>query len=97
MRIVSLLPSATEIVCALGLSEALVGVTHECDYPPIARAKPIVTHSLLDHSASTSEEIDHAVSDQAEISFPHHLAGDFDGVTRRTSGSLGRAHERSPG
>ncbi|MEO7910966.1 MAG: cobalamin-binding protein [Roseiflexaceae bacterium] len=62
MRIVSLLPSATEIVCALGLSEALVGVTHECDYPPIARSRPIVTRSLLDHSGSTSEEIDHSVS-----------------------------------
>ena len=62
MRIVSLLPSATEIVCALGLSESLVGVTHECDYPPAVRSRPIVTHSLLDHNGSTSEEIDNAVS-----------------------------------
>ena len=33
MRIVSLLPSTTEIVCALRLEDALVGITHECDYP----------------------------------------------------------------
>jgi iron complex transport system substrate-binding protein len=64
VRIVSLLPSATEIVCALGLGEALVGVTHECDYPPAARSRPIVTHSLLDHDGAASEEIDQAVSQQ---------------------------------
>ncbi|HWQ12280.1 MAG TPA: cobalamin-binding protein [Roseiflexaceae bacterium] len=62
MRIVSLLPSATEIVCALGLEDALVGITHECDYPPAVRGLPAVTRSLLDHSESSSEEIDHHVS-----------------------------------
>ena len=66
MRIVSLLPSATEIVCALGLGESLVGVTHECDYPAEARSKPILTRSLLDHSTSSSEEIDHAVRRQLQ-------------------------------
>jgi iron complex transport system substrate-binding protein len=66
VRIVSLLPSATEIVCALGLSDALVGVTHECDYPPAALSRPVVTHSLLDHDGATSEEIDHAVSQQIQ-------------------------------
>ena len=39
-RIVSLLPSATEIVCALGLVDSLVGVTHECDYPSGVESKP---------------------------------------------------------
>jgi iron complex transport system substrate-binding protein len=43
MRIVSLVPSATEILFALGLGEMLVGVTHECDYPLAARQKPIIT------------------------------------------------------
>ena len=47
MKIVSLLPSATEIVCALGLADSLVAVTHECDYPPDALAKPHITRSLL--------------------------------------------------
>jgi iron complex transport system substrate-binding protein len=64
MRIVSLLPSATEIVYALGLGDALVGVTHECDHPPAARQKPTVTSSMLDHSESSSEEIDDAVRRQ---------------------------------
>ena len=39
-RIVSLLPSATEIICALGLADLLVAVTHECDYPSVVLAKP---------------------------------------------------------
>lgn len=42
-----MVPSATEIVCALGLEDALVGVTHECDHPPSARAKPVVVESAL--------------------------------------------------
>jgi iron complex transport system substrate-binding protein len=47
MRIVSLLPSATEIVYALGLDDHLVGVTHECDWPPQARTVQVVSHSAL--------------------------------------------------
>lgn len=48
MRILSLLPSATEIVCGLGLKDDLVGITHECDYPPgIEREKPVVIESCL--------------------------------------------------
>ncbi len=43
MRIVSLLPSATEIVCAIGLESELVGVTHECDWPPSVAGIPVVT------------------------------------------------------
>jgi iron complex transport system substrate-binding protein len=57
MRIVSLLPSATEIVCALGLESDLVGVTHECDYPPSVRGKPAVTSSVV-AGARTSGELD---------------------------------------
>ncbi len=62
-RIVSLLPSATEIVCALGLGEQLVGVTHECDYPPFVRGLPKVTRTLIPHDAS-SREIDAQVRER---------------------------------
>lgn len=57
MRIVSLLPSATEIVCQLGLEEQLVGVTHECDRPPNVRRLPKVTRTLIPAEAS-SRDID---------------------------------------
>jgi len=61
LRIVSLLPSATEIVCALGLDENLVGVTHECDFPKGVENKPHLTASKISHETMTSKEIDHAV------------------------------------
>ena len=64
MRIVSLLPSTTEIVCALGLEDALVGITHECDYPPSVMNKPRLTSSRISHETMTSAEIDHAVRSQ---------------------------------
>lgn len=63
MKIVSLLPSATEIVCALGLEENLAAVTHECDFPESIRGKPVITKSLLS-AEMTSAEIDSAVSAQ---------------------------------
>jgi iron complex transport system substrate-binding protein len=61
-RIVSLLPSATEIVCALGLEDQLVGITYECDYPATARGKPVLTSSVLGSPDLTSAEIDAAIS-----------------------------------
>ncbi len=63
VRIVSLLPSATEIVCSLGLGEQLVGVSHECDYPPAVRQLPKVTRSLIPHDAA-SQAIDDAVRER---------------------------------
>lgn len=65
-RIVSLLPSSTEIVCALGLEDALVGITHECDYPPTVAGKPRLTSSRISHETMTSSEIDHAVRSQLD-------------------------------
>src|SRR3954468_13848238 len=64
MRIVSLLPSATEIVYDLGLEDDLVGVTHECDYPAGARTKRVVSRSTLPVDASAAE-IDALVSASA--------------------------------
>ncbi|HEV8059179.1 MAG TPA: cobalamin-binding protein [Gemmataceae bacterium] len=55
MRIVSLLPSATEIICSLGLNDQLVGVTHECDYPPFVVDLPKVTQTLIPHDASSAQ------------------------------------------
>ena len=55
MRIVSLLPSATEILFALGFDSEIVGVSHECDYPPQARTKRVVIQSRIPKDASPSE------------------------------------------
>jgi len=63
MRIVSLVPSATEMLFALGLGGDLVAVTHECDYPPEALKLPRVTRDLLPIGLSTAE-IDAAVKER---------------------------------
>lgn len=64
MRIVSLLPALTELVCALGRGDGLVGVTHECDFPPGVELLPHLTRSRISPSASSSA-IDAMVSEQA--------------------------------
>lgn len=63
IRICSLLPSTTEIVCALGLRENLVGITHECDYPPTLSGIKVVTQSLIDHADSRSHEINKHITE----------------------------------
>ncbi|WP_432105862.1 cobalamin-binding protein [Streptomyces sp. bgisy091] len=66
MRIVSLLPAATDIVAELGLSAQLVGRTHECDWPPRDVASvPVVTGADLDQERLTSREISDAVGGSA--------------------------------
>jgi len=65
VRILSLLPSATEIACALGLKDDLVGITHECDYPVgIEREKPVVIESCLgpDGKHLPPDEIDRRIT-----------------------------------
>ena len=55
MRIVSLLPSATEMICTLGLEDQLVGVTHECDFPAFVRGLPKVTRTLVPAEVPSAE------------------------------------------
>ena len=62
MRIVSLLPSATEMVYTLGLGDALVGVTHECDFPEAVKSLPPVVRPALNLEGLSQSEIDAAVS-----------------------------------
>lgn len=63
MRVVSLVPSATEIIAGLGLAGSLVGRSHECTYPAEVRALPVVSASRVDSSTIASAEIDRAVRD----------------------------------
>lgn len=73
MRIVSLLPSATEILCALGLGDQLVGISHECDYPPEICHLPVVTNSRITKGAS-SAQIDREVREHlSESDALYHL------------------------
>jgi iron complex transport system substrate-binding protein len=63
MRIVSLVPSATEMLFALGLGSDLIAVTHECDYPPAAQKLPKITRDVLPAGLSTAQ-IDAAVKER---------------------------------
>lgn len=63
-QIVSFLPSATEMACALGLGDQLIGVTHECDYPPEVKDKAVVVRAALPIAQMTQSEIDAAVSER---------------------------------
>jgi iron complex transport system substrate-binding protein len=65
VRICSLVPAATEVLFALGLGEQVVGVTHECDWPPEAAERPAVTASLVETGELTSADIDRAVAESA--------------------------------
>ncbi|HJT09405.1 MAG TPA: cobalamin-binding protein [Candidatus Nitrosotalea sp.] len=62
-RIVSFLPSATEILYELGVGDKVLAVTHECNYPLDAKNKPKVIHSVFDPQKMTSQEIDRKVTD----------------------------------
>jgi len=62
MRICSLLPSATEVIALLGLSDELVGISHECDYPPSIRNRPVMVEPMIPPHGLTSHDIDRQVS-----------------------------------
>jgi iron complex transport system substrate-binding protein len=61
MRICSLLPSATEVIALLGLSDELVGISHECDYPPSVRSVPIMVEPMIPPHGLASADIDQQV------------------------------------
>src|ERR1044072_8218354 len=63
MRIASLVPSATEMLFALGLGDSVVAVTHECDYPPGARSLPHLTRTVLSEGLD-APQIDSAVKEK---------------------------------
>ena len=58
MKICSLLPSGTEILYALGLSDRIIGVTDLCDYPPEVKEKPVVCRSRIDVDSMTSQQVE---------------------------------------
>lgn len=73
LRIVSFLPSATEMVCILGLNDQLVGITHECDYPPEVIGKPVVVSSAVPVERMTQAEIDAAVTERVRAGLSVYL------------------------
>lgn len=64
VRIVSFLPSATEMAYALGLADSIVGITHECDYPPEVKSKPVVVRNVLPIETMSQSEIDRTVAER---------------------------------
>lgn len=71
MRILSLLPASTEIICALHAQDSLVGITHECDFPEdVVRALPRVTRSMVSTDITAPIDIDTAVRELAHIGAP---------------------------
>ena len=67
MRIVSLLPSATDIIADLGLIDSIVGISEDCNWPPEIKEKPLVARVTLDVSNMSSAEIDAAVMASATV------------------------------
>jgi iron complex transport system substrate-binding protein len=75
-RIVSFLPSATEMAFALGLGDQVYGVSHECDYPPEARTKPAVVRNALPIEQMSQAQIDVAVTERLRSGFSLYVIDD---------------------
>ncbi|WP_296602061.1 ABC transporter substrate-binding protein [Nocardioides sp.] len=76
MRIVSLLPSTTEILFAIGAGDDVVGVTFECDFPPEARTRTVVSTSAMPHGLTPAEIDAYVVGAMARGEDLYHLAAD---------------------
>ena len=63
MKICSLLPGATEIIAALGMSDNLVGISHECDFPPEIKNKTVMVQAVIESDHTSSHEIDRQVKE----------------------------------
>ena len=70
MRICSLVPGATEVIALLGFADALVGISHECDYPAAIRHVPVMVHPVIDSETAHSAEIDEQVKALASTGQP---------------------------
>ncbi len=81
MRICSFVPSATEMLYALGLGDSVVGVTHECDEPAEAARKPVLIRASIDHAAASSAAIDAAVHESLRSATPLYTL-DTEGLRR---------------
>ncbi len=66
-KIVSFLPSATEIIYLLGSQDVLLGVTHQCNYPPDAKQKPQVIKSVFDSDSMTSSQIEEKIQELSKL------------------------------
>lgn len=86
MRICSLLPGATEVVAALGLVDDLVAISHECDYPPAIRSKPVIIHSAINPDQTNSPDIDRQVRDTLKTGTGIYRIDE--GLLRRTDPDL---------
>jgi iron complex transport system substrate-binding protein len=78
MRVVSLLPGATEVVAALGLVDAIVGVSHECDYPTEISRKPVLVRPRIDSDRVSSSHIDRQVRTAASNAETLYLLDDVE-------------------
>lgn len=70
MKICSFIPGATEVIAALGLENQLVGITHECDFPPSIRRVPVMIEPLVEVEHTTSAEIDQQVRELVAAGSP---------------------------
>ncbi len=86
LRIATFMPSATEMVCSLGLFDQLVGVSHHCNYPEEVQQKPVVVKSVLDYTVMTLAQIDEAVSRRHASS--HSLYDVDEALIRQTAPNL---------